>query len=247
MLIEKLQHIKQRFEDVEMQLSSPTVMTDMKRYAQLNREYKDLKAIVEKFHEYKMVQSNLENAKSVMTNEKDEEFREMAKIEVDELNNLNQKLEEEIKRLLVPSDPEDAKNAIMEIRAGTGGDEASLFAGELYRMYAKFCERKGLKIDVVDFMDGTSGGYKEIIFNVNGDGAYGIMKYEGGVHRVQRVPQTETQGRVHTSAATVVVLPEADELDVDIKTNDIRKDLYCSSGPGGQSVNTTYSAVRLTH
>jgi peptide chain release factor 1 len=247
MLIEKLQHIKQRFEDVEMQLSSPTVMTDMKRYAQLNREYKDLKAIVEKFHEYKMVQSNLENAKSVMTNEKDEEFREMAKTEVDELNNLNQKLEEEIKRLLVPSDPEDAKNAIMEIRAGTGGDEASLFAGELYRMYAKFCERKGLKIDVVDFMDGTSGGYKEIIFNVNGDGAYGIMKYEGGVHRVQRVPQTETQGRVHTSAATVVVLPEADELDVDIKTNDIRKDLYCSSGPGGQSVNTTYSAVRLTH
>ncbi len=247
MLIEKLQHIKQRFEDVEMQLSSPTVMTDMKRYAQLNREYKDLKAIVEKFHEYKMVQSNLENAKSVMANEKDEEFREMAKTEVDELNNLNQKLEEEIKRLLVPSDPEDAKNAIMEIRAGTGGDEASLFAGELYRMYAKFCERKGLKIDVVDFMDGTSGGYKEIIFNVNGDGAYGIMKYEGGVHRVQRVPQTETQGRVHTSAATVVVLPEADELDVDIKTNDIRKDLYCSSGPGGQSVNTTYSAVRLTH
>ncbi len=247
MLIEKLQHIKQRFEDVEMQLSSPTVMTDMKRYAQLNREYKDLKAIVEKFHEYKMVQSNLENAKSVMANEKDEEFREMAKTEVDELNNLNQKLEEEIKRLLVPSDPEDAKNAIMEIRAGTGGDEASLFAGELYRMYAKYCERKGLKIDVVDFMDGTSGGYKEIIFNVNGDGAYGIMKYEGGVHRVQRVPQTETQGRVHTSAATVVVLPEADELDVDIKTNDIRKDLYCSSGPGGQSVNTTYSAVRLTH
>ena len=247
MLIEKLQHIKQRFEDVEMELSSPSVMTDMKRYAQLNREYKDLKAIVEKFHEYKMVQSNLENARNVVANEKDEEFREMAKTEVDELNTYNQKLEDEIKLLLVPSDPEDAKNAIMEIRAGTGGDEASLFAGELYRMYAKYCERKGLKIDVVDFMDGTSGGYKEIIFNVNGDGAYGIMKYEGGVHRVQRVPQTETQGRVHTSAATVVVLPEADELDIDIKANDIRKDLFCSSGPGGQSVNTTYSAVRLTH
>jgi len=183
----------------------------------------------------------------MVANEKDEEFRELAKSEFDSLQKENEKLEEEIKFMLVPADPEDVKNAIMEVRAGTGGDEASIFAGDLFRMYSKFCERKGYKIEVVDMTAGTAGGFKEVIFNVTGDGAYGILKYESGVHRVQRVPQTETQGRVHTSAATVVVLPEADEFDVDIKTNDIRKDLFCSSGPGGQSVNTTYSAVRLTH
>lgn len=247
MLLEKLDAIKDRFLEVERELSSPDAMSDMKRFAQLNREYKELQVIVEKSDQYKNVQSNLEHARKVVANEKDEEFREMAKSELDELVGVNEKLEEEIKLLLIPADPEDRKNAIMEIRAGTGGDEASLFAGELYRMYAKFCERRGFKIEIVDYADGSSGGYKEIIFNVNGDGAYGIMKYESGVHRVQRVPQTETQGRVHTSAATVVVLPEADEFDVDIKANDIRKDLFCSSGPGGQSVNTTYSAVRLTH
>jgi peptide chain release factor 1 len=185
--------------------------------------------------------------KNVLSTEKDEEFRELAKIEMDELVERNEKLEEEIRMLLVPADPEDARNAIFEIRAGTGGDEASIFAGDLFRMYNKFCERKGYKVDVVDITTGTSGGFKEIIFDVIGEGAYGTLKYESGVHRVQRVPQTETQGRVHTSAATVVVLPEADEFDVDIKANDIRKDLFCSSGPGGQSVNTTYSAVRLTH
>lgn len=247
MLLEKLEAIKQRFQDVEKELSSPGVMDDMKRFAQLNREYKELQKIVSKYGEYKILVSNLENAKNVVANEKDEEFREMAKIELDELLVSNEKMEEEIRLMLIPADPEDQKNAIMEIRAGTGGDEASLFAGELYRMYAKFCERKGFKIELVDYTDGTSGGYKEIIINVHGDGAYGILKYESGVHRVQRVPQTETQGRVHTSAATVVVLPEADEFDVELKTNDIRKDLFCSSGPGGQSVNTTYSAVRLTH
>lgn len=247
MLLDKLEAIKQRFQDVEKELSSPGVMDDMKRFAQLNREYKELQKIVEKYEEYKNLVSNLENARTVVTNEKDEEFREMAKLELDELMSKNEKMEEEIRLMLIPADPEDQKNAIMEIRAGTGGDEASLFAGELYRMYAKFCERKGLKIELVDYTDGTAGGYKEIIFNVNGEGAYGIMKYESGVHRVQRVPQTETQGRVHTSAATVVVLPEADEFDVELKANDIRKDLFCSSGPGGQSVNTTYSAVRLTH
>lgn len=247
MLLEKLDAIKDRFLEVERELSSPDAMSDMKRFAQLNREYKELQVIVEKSDQYKNVQSNLEHARKVVANEKDEEFREMAKSELDELVGVNEKLEEEIKLLLIPADPEDRKNAIMEIRAGTGGDEASLFAGELYRMYAKFCERRGFKIEIVDYADGSSGGYKEIIFNVNGDGAYGIMKYESGVHRVQRVPQTETQGRVHTSAATVVVLPEADEFDVEIKANDIRKDLFCSSGPGGQSVNTTYSAVRLTH
>ncbi|MBK7850250.1 MAG: peptide chain release factor 1 [Bacteroidetes bacterium] len=247
MLLDKLEAIKQRFEDVEMQLSSPSVMSDMKRFAQLNREYKELQKIVERYHVYKNVQSNLENAKKLVANEKDEEFRELAKTEFDSLQKENEKLEEEIKFLLVPADPEDGKNAIMEIRAGTGGDEASIFAGDLFRMYTKFCERKGYKIELVDMTEGTAGGFKEVIFNVSGDGAYGVMKYESGVHRVQRVPQTETQGRVHTSAATVVVLPEADEFDVDIKTNDIRKDLFCSSGRGGQSLNTTYSAVRLTH
>ena len=247
MLLDKLQAIKERWEEVERELSSPDVMSDMKRFAQLNREYKELQVIVDKYAIYKNVQSNLDHARKLVASEKDEEFRELAKAELDELIIENEKQEEEIKLLLIPADPEDRKNAIMEIRAGTGGDEASIFAGELYRMYSKYCERRGFKIELVDFTDGSSGGFKEIIFNVNGDGAYGIMKYESGVHRVQRVPQTETQGRVHTSAATVVCLPEADEFDVDIKTNDIRKDLFCSSGPGGQSVNTTYSAVRLTH
>jgi peptide chain release factor 1 len=247
MLLDKLAEIKIRFEDVERELSSPGVMSDMKRFAQLNREYKELQRIVTKYEEYKNVQSNLDHAKSLVANEKDDEFREMAKAELDELSSQNEKLEEEIRLMLIPADPEDSKNAIMEIRAGTGGDEASIFAGELYRMYSKFCERKGYKTEVVDFTEGTAGGFKEIILNISGDGAYGTMKYESGVHRVQRVPQTETQGRVHTSAATVVVLPEADEFDVELKANDIRKDLFCSSGPGGQSVNTTYSAVRLTH
>jgi len=247
MLLDKLEAIKRRFEDVERELSNPTVMSDMKRYAQLNRDYKELQKIVDAYHLYKNVKSNLENVKNVLQTKKDEEFRELAKIEMDELEEKNEKLEEEIRFLLVPADPEDRKNAIFEIRAGTGGDEASIFAGDLYRMYVKYCERNGFKIDVVDITAGTAGGFKEIIFDVIGDGAYGTLKYESGVHRVQRVPQTETQGRVHTSAATVIVLPEADEFDVDIKTNDIRKDLFCSSGPGGQSVNTTYSAVRLTH
>lgn len=247
MLLEKLESIRNKFFDVEKELSSPDVMSDMKRFAQLNRDYKELQQIVFKYEEYKNVNSNLENAKNVVANEKDEEFRELAKQEFEELSIRFEKLEEEIKLLLVPSDPEDRKNAIMEIRGGTGGDEASIFAGELFRMYSKFCERKNLKVEVVDSAAGASGGFKEIIFNVHGDGAYGILKYESGVHRVQRVPQTETQGRVHTSAATVVVLPEADELDVDLKVSDIRKDYFCSSGPGGQSVNTTYSAVRLTH
>ena len=247
MLLDKLEAIKNRFDNVERELSSSEATKDMKRYTQLSREYKEMKAVVKKYHEYSMLSSNLENARNLFNNEKDNEFKEMARLEVDELNSKIEKLEEEVRILLIPIDPEDAKNVIMEIRAGTGGDEASIFAGELYRMYSKFCERRGFTVDLVDFTPGTSGGYKEIIFEVNSEGAYGVLKYESGVHRVQRVPQTETQGRVHTSAATVVVLPEADELDVDIKPNEIRKDLFCSSGPGGQSVNTTYSAVRLTH
>lgn len=247
MLLDKLEAIHQRFKDVEAELSSSDAMSDMKRFAQLNREYKELQPIVDRYLEYRNVQSNLEHARQLVQNEKDEEFREIAKVELDELQVRNESLEETIKLLLIPTDPEDAKNAIMEIRGGTGGDEASIFAGDLYRMYTRFCERKGWKIEIVDFTAGTAGGFKEIIINVHGDGAYGILKYESGVHRVQRVPATETQGRIHTSAATIVVLPEADEFDVDLKANDIRKDLFCSSGPGGQSVNTTYSAVRLTH
>lgn len=247
MLLDKLEAIYNRFQEVEKELSSPDAMSDMKRFAQLNREYKELQKIVDTYFEYRNVQSNLDNARQVVQHEKDEEFREIAKAELDELISRNETLEEAIKLMLIPADPEDAKNAIIEIRAGTGGDEASIFAGDLYRMYTRYCERKGWKIEVVDFTEGTAGGFKEVIFNVRGENAYGTLKYESGVHRVQRVPDTETQGRIHTSAATVVVLPEADEFDVDLKANDIRKDLFCSSGPGGQSVNTTYSAVRLTH
>jgi peptide chain release factor 1 len=191
--------------------------------------------------------SNIQSAKEILSTEKDEEMREMAKMELDDLEDKIGPLEDEIKVLLLPKDPEDDKNAILEIRAGTGGDEASIFAGDLFRMYTHFCESKKWKIEVTNLSEGTVGGYKEIVIKVSGKGVYGVLKYESGVHRVQRVPQTETQGRVHTSAATVAVLPEAEEFDIDLRQEDIRKDTYCSSGPGGQSVNTTYSAVRLTH
>lgn len=246
-MLDKLEAIKVRWEEVERELSSPGVMSDMKRFAQLNREYKELTRIVEEYKVYRNMVSNIEANKQILATEKDEELREMAKIDLDELLEAKELKEEEIRVMLIPQDPEDAKNAIVEIRGGTGGDEAALFAGDLYRMYSRFCERKGWKIQVMDVTEGTSGGYKEVVFEVQGEDAYGQLKYESGVHRVQRVPDTETQGRVHTSAASVVVLPEADEFDVEINMNDIRKDLFCSSGPGGQSVNTTYSAVRLTH
>jgi len=219
----------------------------MKRYVKLNREYKDLQPIIEAYEKYKLALLNISSAKKLLSSEKDEEMREMAKAELEMLNDQIPDMEEEIKLLLLPTDPEDEKNAVVEIRAGTGGDEASIFAGDLFRMYSKFFELNGWKVDVNRYSEGTAGGYKEIVMSVSGEGVYGIMKYESGVHRVQRVPQTETQGRVHTSAASVVVLPEADEFDVVIKPEDIRKDTYCSSGPGGQSVNTTYSAIRLTH
>lgn len=246
-MLDKLEAIKVRWEEVERELSSPGVMSDMKRFAQLNREYKELTRIVEEYKVYRNMVSNIEANKQILATEKDEELREMAKMDLDELLEAKELKEEEIRVMLIPQDPEDAKNAIVEIRGGTGGDEAALFAGDLYRMYSRFCERKGWKIQVMDVTEGTSGGYKEVVFEVQGEDAYGQLKYESGVHRVQRVPDTETQGRVHTSAASVVVLPEADEFDVEINMNDIRKDLFCSSGPGGQSVNTTYSAVRLTH
>jgi peptide chain release factor 1 len=247
MLLEKLEAINNRFKEVSQLITDPAIIADMKRYIQLNKEYKDLEEIVEAYHEYKNVIDNIKSSKEILSNEKDEEFREMAKMELDDLYERKESLEENIKIMLVPSDPQDGKNAIVEIRAGTGGDEAAIFAGDLFRMYTKYCEKKGWKTEVVDMNEGTSGGFKEVVFNVSGNKVYGILKYESGVHRVQRVPQTETQGRVHTSAATVAVLPEADEFDIDLKMSDVRKDTFCSSGPGGQSVNTTYSAIRLTH
>ena len=246
-MLQKLQFIKERWEEVERELSNPAVMGDMKRYAQLNKEYKELGKIVEEYNIYSNVMSNIEANRGLLATEKDDEMREMVKMDLDELLDQQAQLEEKIRLMLIPQEPEDAKHAIVEIRGGTGGDEAALFAGDLYRMYTRYCERRGWKIEIVDVTEGSAGGYKEVIFNVLADDAYGQLKYESGVHRVQRVPDTETQGRVHTSAASVVVLPEADEFDVDISMNDVRKDLFCSSGPGGQSVNTTYSAVRLTH
>ena len=243
-MLDKLEAIKERFDEVSQLIVDPEIISDMKQYIQLNKEYKDLQPIMEAHKAYKNLLSNIETAKEML---KDDEMKEMAKMELDELQPQQQVMEEEIKVLLIPKDPADSKNAVVEIRAGAGGDEASIFTGDLYRMYLNYASSKGWKTELVDAADGTSGGYKEIIFNVNGEDVYGMLKFESGVHRVQRVPQTETQGRVHTSAASVVVMPEAEEFDVEIKDSDIRKDTYCSSGPGGQSVNTTYSAVRLTH
>lgn len=246
-LLEKVEGIRFRFDEVAQQITDPQVISDVKRYIQLNKEYKHLEPIMEAGNEYKLIVENIASSKDILNNEKDEEMREMAKMELDELEERKDSIEEQIKMLLIPKDPEDEKNVVLEIRGGTGGDEASIFAGDIFRMYTKFCETKGWKMETTSFTEGTAGGYKEIIAAVSGNGVYGIMKYESGVHRVQRVPQTETQGRVHTSAATVAVLPEAEEFDLDLNMNDIRKDTYCSSGPGGQSVNTTYSAIRLTH
>lgn len=246
-MLDKLEAIHQRYLEIEKLMNDPSVMADMKSYIKLSKDYKELQPIIVAYKEYESVVKNIESAKDILYQEKDEEFRAMAKEELTQLTETFSKMEEDIRLMLIPADPQDGKNAVLEIRAGTGGDEASIFAGDLYRMYTKFCETKGWKIDLVDYTEGTVGGYKEIILNISGENVYGLMKYESGVHRVQRVPQTETQGRVHTSAASVVVLPEADEFDIDLKQSDIRKDTYCSSGPGGQSVNTTYSAVRLTH
>ena len=247
LIFDRLEGVKMRYEEVSVLITEPDILSDMKRYIKLNKEYKELQPIIQKYAEYRNILSNLQNAKDILSKEKDEEMREMAKLEIEELSSQVEPIEDEIKLLLIPSGPEDDKNAIVELRAGSGGDEASIFAGDLFRMYSKFSEIKGWKIEVNSSSEGTVGGYKEIIFKVSGNGVYGVLKYESGVHRVQRVPQTETQGRVHTSAASVAVLPEADEFDIDLRAEDIRKDTYCSSGPGGQSVNTTYSAVRLTH
>ena len=246
-ILSKLEGIKLKYEEIEQQISDPEIIADMKRYIRLNKEYKDLHPLVKAYNEFKNTLNNIDSARQILAIEKDNELKEMAKAELDMLSAKVPEMEENIKLLLIPADPQDAKNAIIEIRAGTGGDEASIFAGDLYRMYTRYCESKGWKLSVTNFSEGTVGGFKEIVIEVTGDGVYGILKYESGVHRVQRVPKTETQGRIHTSAATVAVLPEAEEFDVELNMSDVRKDTFCSSGPGGQSVNTTYSAIRLTH
>ncbi len=246
-MLDKLNIVKQRFDEVSDLIIQPDIIADQKRYIQLNKEYKDLKQIMDKREDYIRLEARISEAEAILADGGDPEMEEMAKMQLEEAREALPALEEEIKVLLIPKDPEDAKDVVMEIRAGTGGDEASIFAGDLFRMYTKYCENRGWKTQVLDLSEGTSGGYKEIQFEVSGEDVYGTLKFEAGVHRVQRVPQTETQGRVHTSAATVMVLPEAEEFEIEIDPKDVRIDYFCSSGPGGQSVNTTYSAVRLTH
>ncbi len=247
MLTAQLEGIKERFEEVSQQITMPEVVSDMEKFKKISKEYRDLEKIVEEYNAYKLILANLDEAREILATEKDEEMREMAKMELEELGPKKEEAEERLKEMLIPKDPNDSKDSILEIRAGTGGDEASIFAGDLFRMYQRFAASQGWQFTVMDYTDAPSGGYKEIVVSVKGEDVYGKLKYESGVHRVQRVPATESQGRIHTSAATVAVLPEADEVDVQINMNDIRKDTYCSSGAGGQSVNTTYSAVRITH
>lgn len=246
-MLDKLRIINQRYDEVSDLIIQPEVIMDEKRYIRLMKEYKDLGDLVKKGQNYQKLLDNIQEAKEIISEESDAEMVEMAKMEMDEATTKLVQMEDAIKVLLIPKDPEDFKNAVVELRAGTGGDEASIFVGDLFRMYTKYCESKGWKVSAVDFSEGTNGGFKEIQFEVSGTNVYGTLKFEAGVHRVQRVPQTETQGRVHTSAATCMVFPEAEEFDVEINPKEVRIDFFCSSGPGGQSVNTTYSAVRLTH
>ena len=248
-LVDKVLSLQEKYETLQRQLSDPEVISDMKKYVQLNKDYKELEPIIKSGLEYKKMIDNLASAKDILLNEKDEDLKSMAREEISAIEPKIPEMEQNIKLLLIPADPDDGKNAMVEIRGGAGGDEAAIFAGDIFRMYAKFAESKGWKLEVTDQAEGTSGGFKQVVFKLSSsnEGVYGIMKYESGVHRVQRVPQTETQGRIQTSAASVAVFPEAGEFDVEIDMNDVRKDTYCSSGPGGQGVNTTYSAVRLTH
>ena len=246
-MIDRLAIVKQRFEEVSDLIIQPDIIADQKRYIALNREYKDLNKLMENRKQYLDLTQRQKEAEEIISDGSEPEMTDMAKEELEEVKTKLLELEETIRFMLIPKDPEDTKNVVMELRAGTGGDEASIFAGDLYRMYTKYCESKGWRVSVVDLSEGTAGGFKEIVMEVSGTDVYGTIKFESGVHRVQRVPQTETQGRVHTSAATVMVLPEAEEFDIEIDMNEVRLDLFCSSGPGGQSVNTTYSAVRLTH
>ncbi len=246
-MLERLQIVKQRFDEVSDLIIQPDIIMDQKRYIALNREYKDLRIMMEKRDQYVELTNNIEESNEIIKDGSDAEMVEMARMQLEEAKEKLPALEEEINLLMIPKDPEDAKNVVVEVRAGTGGDEASIFAGDIYRMYTKFASDKGWKVDVVNLSEGTSGGFKEIIFEISGEDVYGTMKYESGVHRVQRVPQTETQGRVHTSAATVIVLPEAEEFDVELNMQEVRIERTTSTGPGGQSVNTTYSAIKLHH
>jgi peptide chain release factor 1 len=248
-LLEKVLSLQDKYKKLEEQLADPEVIGDMKKFVQLNKDYKELQPIIAAGLEYERLVNELAQAKDILMNEKDEDLKEMAKDEIAQIEPKLPEMEQNIKLLLIPADPDDSKNAMVEIRGGTGGDEAAIFAGDLFRMYQHFAERRGWKLEITDQAPGTSGGYKQIVFKLssNNDGVYGVMKYESGVHRVQRVPQTETQGRIQTSAASVAVFPEAGEFDIELNPADIRKDLFCASGPGGQGVNTTYSAVRLTH
>ncbi len=247
MLLEKLDKIEQRYREIATEMGKPEVASDHEKYAQLAKEYASLEEIVKKATSYRKILQEIEDTRTLIAEENDEELKDMASEELEELEQKAEKLEKEIQMMLVPPDPNDSKNVVMEIRAGTGGDEAGIFAGDLFRMYQKYCEKKGWKTEVLSASYSERGGFKEIIFSISGKNVYGRLKFESGVHRVQRVPETETQGRIHTSAASVVVLPEVEEVEIDINPNDLRIDVFRASGHGGQHVNTTDSAVRIVH